>query len=361
MKYFLCLILLLLLGCSNEKEPGSISLSDRETALQGIGSAAIIRSFLELQNSANALNEFAISYQHDSTNTQKLLALRKEWINSAVAWKMAAIFLQGRFSTDISSSNLYAQANADAIEDIISSNVPQFNQTYMRSLAETSTGLAAIEYLIYGTNRENAASVIAAFSARGSRRGAFLRGLCLDLKRRSDQLLYQWSTGGNGYLNRFVAASGPERSSSIGVLTDNMITTIAKIKEERLGAPLGVNEGTARPALVESKYSGESAALLRAELESVEQSFSAWRTDGIGARALYWLLDQAGAKSADMALSKALEAQFIDIFHKLDLIKTPLEQAILTNPQQVMAVYESVGKLQSMLQNEVVAGLHFRD
>jgi uncharacterized protein len=361
MKYFLCLFLVLLLGCSDEKEPGPISLSDRETALQGIGGAVIIRSFLELQNSVNALNEFAISYQHDSTNTQKLLVLRKEWVNSAVAWKTAAIFLQGKFSADISSSNLYAQANAAVIEDIISSNVPRFDQTYMRSLAETSIGLAAIEYLIFGTNREDARLVIAAFSAKGSRRGAFLRGLCLDLKRRSDELLYQWSTGGNGYLSQFVAASGPERGSSIGVLMDNMIATIAKIKDERLGAPLGVNEGTARPALVESKYSGESTALLRAELQSVEQSFSAWRTDGIGARALYWLLDEAGAKSADMALSKALDAQFTDTFQKLELIKIPLEQAILASPQQVMALYESVGKLQNMLQNEVVAGLHFRD
>lgn len=359
MKYFVCLFVVLLLACSKEKQPEPISVSDREFALQGIGNAAIIRSFLDLQNSVNALNEFAISYQYDSTNTQKLLALRKEWVNSAVAWKVSAIFLQGKFSTDVSSSNLYTQANAADIEDIISSNVPGFDQTYMQSLAETSTGLAAIEYLIYGTNRGNPESVISAF--RGSRRGAFLRGLCLDLKQRSDQLLYQWSIGGNGYLNQFMALSGPERSSSIGLLTDNMISTISKIKDERLGAPLGVNQGTVRPALVESKYSGQSAALLIAELKSVQQLFLAKRTNGVGAKAIYWLLDQAGARSADMALSAAIEAQFIDAFQKLDLIKTPLEQAVLTNPEQVMAVYEAVGKLQNLIENEVVAGLHFRD
>jgi hypothetical protein len=62
-----------------------------------------------------------------------------------------------------------------------------------------------------------------------------------------------------------------------------------------------------------------------------------------------------------VALSKALEAQFSDIVYKLDLIKIPLEEAVLANPKQVTAVYESVGKLQNLLQNEVVAGLHFRD
>lgn len=352
---------MLLLACSKEKQLGPISVFDREFALQGIGNAAIIRSFLNLQNSVNALNEFAISYQHDSTSTQKLLELRREWVNSAIAWKTAAIFLQGQFSTAISSSNLYAQADTAAIEDIISSNVPRFDQAYMRSLAETSTGLAAIEYLIYGTNAGNAGSVLSAFNARGSRRGAFLHGLCLDLKRRSDQLLYQWSIAGGGYLDRFMASSGPERGSSIGVLMDNMIATISAVKEERLGAPLGAGQGIARPDLVECKYSGESAALLGAELQSVQQLFSGTRTNGIGALALYWLLDEAGARSGDVALSKALEAQFSDIVYKLDLIKIPLEEAVLANPKQVTAVYESVGKLQNLLQNEVVAGLHFRD
>lgn len=361
MKYFLCLSLVLLLACSKQNQPGPISVSDREFVLQGIGSATIIRSFLDFQNAVNSLNEFAISYQHDSTNIQKLFALRKEWVSSAVAWKMSAIFLQGRFGTDISPPNLYVQANVSTIEAIISSNVASFDQKFMRSLAETSTGLAAIEYLIYGTKSGTIEPVLSAFIAKGSRRGAFLRGLCLDLKQRSDQLLYQWSIGGNDYLHRFMASSGAEKSSSIGVLIDNAIATVSKIKDERLGIPLGVNYGTARPTLVESKYSGESATLLRAELQSVQQLFTGMRTNGIGAHTFYWLLDRAGAKSADLALSKVLEAQFIDVFQKIDIIKVPLEQAVLTNPKQVSAVYESVEKLQSLLQIDVLAGLQFRD
>ncbi|MCE6991448.1 imelysin family protein [Dyadobacter sp. CY323] len=361
MKYFLSFLFVLLLSSCKEKQPEPISVSDRELALQGIGNSAIMRSFLDLQNSVNALNEFAISYQHDSTNTQKLLRLRREWLNAAVAWKMSAIFLQGKLGADTASSDLYARANAAAIDAIILSNVPRFDKTYMQSLPETSTGLAAIEYLIYGTNNGNAEPVISAFSAVGSRRGAFLHALCLDLKRQSDQLLYQWSISGGGYLNQFTASSGAGRNSSIGVLTDNMITTISKIKEDKLGTPLGINQAAARPDLVESKYSGESATLIRAELQSVQQIFSGKRTLGVGSPALYWLLDEAGARSGDTALSAAIEAQFADISQRLDLITIPLEQEILNNPKQLGQVYESLEKLQKLIENEVVAGLYFQD
>ncbi len=361
MKYFLCLFLWLFLACSKEEQPGPISFSDREFALRGVGNAVIIRSFLDLQNSVNALNEFAVSYAHDSTDTKKLLTLRIEWLNAVIAWKVSSIFLQGKLGADIHSSNLYAPANAPAIENIISSGTTHFDQAFMQSLPETSSGLAAIEYLIYGTDKGNAEPVISAFNAAGSRRGAFLRALCLDLKRRSDQLLYQWSIAGDGYLNQFIASSGPGHSASLGVLADNMIATVSRIRDERLGTPLGVKEGPVRPELVEAKFSGESVTLIRAELLSVEQIFTGWKAPGMGAKTLFWLLDQAGARSGDVALSAAIEAQFADIESKLSLIKTPLEQAVTNNPRQVRDVYDAVGKLQQLIENEVVAGLHFRE
>jgi predicted lipoprotein len=361
MKYFLCFSVLVFMACSKEKQPEPTIISDRQLVIQSIGNAVIIRSFLDLQNSINALNEFADSYVYDSTNTQKLLILRREWNNTVISWKLSSIFKVGKFGNDIRSPKLYVPANTKAIEHVISSNIQQFDPTYMQTLEETSTGLAAIEYLIFGTNNGNAESVIVAFKDTGPRRGAYLRALCKDLKRQSDQLLYEWSTEGNGYINNFMASSGPERSSSLGVLTDNIISTISTIKDERIGTPLGLKNGVPKPELVESKYGGASIAFIRAELKSVQQTFTGMRTTAFGVRALYWLLDQADAKSGDVKLSEAIEAQFTDIFLKLDLIKIPLEEAILTNPKQVADVYESIEKLQTLIQENMVASLNFHE
>ncbi|WP_439584685.1 imelysin family protein [Dyadobacter bucti] len=360
MKYFLCLFLWIVLACSKEKQPEPISISDRQFALHGIGNAVVIRSFLDLQNSVNALNEFASSYVHDSTNTQKLLILRREWINTVISWKLSSVFLQGKFGVDVRAPQLYAPANTEAIEDIVSSAISKFDPAFMQTLEETSTGLAAIEYLIYGTNQGSVAPVLSAFNAVGSRRGAFLRALCLDLKLQSDRLLHQWSVAGDGYINDFMASSGPERSSSIGVLADNMISTISKIKDQRVGAPLGADQGAARPELVESKYGGESINFIHAELRSVLQIFVGQKTATTGVGGLNWLLDKADAKSGDVKLSKAIEAQFTDVFQKLELIKVPLEHAIVANPKQVSDVYEALGRLHTLIQQDMVAGLHFR-
>ena len=76
MKYFLCFFLLIFVACSKEKQPEPLSISPRQTAVQGIGNAVIIRSFLYLKNSTNSLVEFANSYVDDSTNTQQRFALR---------------------------------------------------------------------------------------------------------------------------------------------------------------------------------------------------------------------------------------------------------------------------------------------
>ena len=69
------------------------------------------------------------------------------------------------------------------------------------------------------------------------------------------------------------------------------------------------------------------------------------------------LLDQNGAKSGDVKLSTAIESQFADVFSKIGLIKNPLEEAVVTNPQQVADVYESLSKLQTLIQDDLVAGL----
>jgi predicted lipoprotein len=357
MRYFSCLFLLVLLACSRGKQPEPMSA--RKTAIQGIGDAVVTRCFLDLQNSVNSLNGFINSYTRDSTSTQKLLILRSEWTNAVVAWKLCSIFLGGKFGSDIRPSQLYATANRAAIEDAISSNIPAFNPVFIQTLDETSIGLSAIEYLIFGTNRGDVGSVILAFKATGSRRGAFLRALGLDLKRKSDHLMFQWSIAGEGYIYNFMAATGPERSSTIGVLADNMIATISKVKNDRIGAPLGAN-GVVRPELVESKYGGESITFIRTELQSVQQIFSGLRTTSIGVNAFDWLLDEANSKYGDIKLSTAIRAQFADIYTKLDLIKTPLEDAVLTTPNLVRDVYESIERLQTLIQNDMLKGLNFK-
>ena len=62
-----------------------------------------------------------------------------------------------------------------------------------------------------------------------------------------------------------------------------------------------------------------------------------------------------------MKLSVAIEAQFSDVFSKLDLIKSPLEDAIVTNPRQVTDVYDSIEKLQILIQQDMVASLNFHE
>ncbi|MCE7044606.1 imelysin family protein [Dyadobacter sp. CY312] len=151
MRHILCFFLLLLLNSCKNKQPEPTAISDREYVVHGIGSTVIIQSFLDFQNSVNSLNHFVDSYTYDSTNTQKLLILRKEWTNTVISWKLTSIFLQGKLGSDIRSSNLYASANTSSIENVMSSNVPQFDLAYIKSLEENSTGLAAMEYLIFGS------------------------------------------------------------------------------------------------------------------------------------------------------------------------------------------------------------------
>ncbi|MCE7044605.1 hypothetical protein LZG71_29765 [Dyadobacter sp. CY312] len=155
-----------------------------------------------------------------------------------------------------------------------------------------------------------------------------------------------------------MAAAGPERNSSIGILADNIVSTLSKIKNDRIGGPLGEN-GLARPDLVESKYGGESINFVRAELISMQRIFSK-PGNTVGLHGFNWLLDRANAKYGDARLSDAIQAQFTDILIKLNLIYD-LEKEVVNNPKQVVDVYESISKLQMLIESDMINGLNFSD
>jgi len=361
-RYILLLCIFIISGCKKKDDPSPISISDRQLVLNNIGQNVAIRSFLDLQTAANSLRSYANTYIDDSTNMQKLLVLQRRWLDVAVAWKHASLYSFGPIENELLRSKIYTPANITGIESVISQGKPEFDVSYMNTLSPALKGLSAIEYLIYGSRDENNNAVLNSFESGGFQRTAYLRALCIDLLDQANLLMYKWSTGGEGYLTKFVASDGSGRSSSISMVAESMIEFISLIKNERIGGPKGVkNAGVPQPELVDGKYSDESVVLLRAEVQSLHNSFTGVKMGTTAINGINFLLDKAGAKSGDEMLSKKITDLFQSIYSKMEVITVPLSQAVVTRPAQVSELYGEVDKLEVLMKDDMMKNLYLKD
>ena len=359
MKNFFIILILLSLpaGCKNEPEP-VIDIPTRTAVLNNIGQNLVVTNFVSFQTASNGLSEAIASYVADSTSVTKLAVLQNAWLAAAIAWKHSALFTFGPLNDDFSTRYIDSRANPEAIEQFIANtSIPIVNATIL-PLPRDSRGLNALEYLIYGTNSGDKQAVIATFSgSNGQRRCTFLRALGKDLIDKADVLLLNWSRAAYNYVTAFADATGNEKTASIPVLVNRLITCTATLRENRIGLPLGIKTGKPAPELVDGRFSNESHMLLLAELESIYSVLSGnlAALDNTGGPGIYQLLTPG--ETAEDDLIKRIDSQFNTLAAVSAGIAKPLSASVVSNPAAVKELYDAIGNLVTMLETDLVGRL----
>ncbi len=355
--YFLS-INAIIMACSSKDNPDPADSTDRVAMLTNVGNNIIIPSFEAFLANSKTLTVAADAYTADVQSEQKLSALQAAWLNTAKAWKMASLFTQGPIENDFLSSGIYfTPTNYTSIEKAISQPTAPINNAYIEGLGANVKGIPTIEYIIF--NSSGNAAVISGFSGAGAtNRIAYLKALCVNLETQSTTILSKWKADGDNYLKTFITADGRDINSSFGMLSNKMIDLIYTIKDERLGAPLGKrNSGTPQPGLVDAPFSNASMVLMKAELQSIENTFNGTSLSGASGAGFDDILDNAGAKSGSELLSTRIKNQFALVHTKLDLITSPLSTAVTSQTSLVSAAYDEVKKLQVMMEVDMINNL----
>lgn len=359
MKNFFTILILLTLpaGCKKDPEPVR-DISTRTAVLNNIGQNVIVTNFVSFQAASHGLSEAIASYVADSASLTKLSVLQNAWLATAIAWKHCALFTFGPLNDDFSTRYIDSRANPAAIEQFITdTSIPIVNATIL-PLPRDSRGLNALEYLIYGTDSGDKQAVIGAFTgSNGQRRCTFLRALGKDLIDKADVLLLNWSRAAYNYVTEFAGATGNEKTASIPVLVNRLITYTAALRENRIGLPLGILNGKPAPELVDGRFSNESHILLLAELESIYSVLSGNFTalSNTGGPGIYKLL--APDKTTEDDLIKRIDSQFNTIATISAKIAKPLSASLVSNPAAVKELYNALGNLVTTLETDLVAEL----
>lgn len=319
-----------------------IADTDRKAVLHSIAHNVIVPAFSAFSARTDSLLTATAAFTSNPT-PGALDAARENWRSAAIAWKMASAYSFGPVDDQFLAGPIdYPSVHYGNIEKNIRSGAV-IDEAYLNTVGTSLKGLKAIEYLLF--KEKNPETVAAEFGAVQSRR-AYLLALAYSLNLQAKNIVAAWDI----YADTFANSNGHDIKSATSTLVNKCVSQINFIKDERLAMPLGMKRnGTVNPDLIEGRLSGESVALLKAEVLSVKACFGSGQVIGINQ-----LLDRLGATYNDRPLSVAIDEQFKEIEERIDAISIPLDQALSSEKPQVSAVYDAVKKLQILIEVDVV-------
>ena len=354
-RYLIISLVVMFVACSRKEDVKPVSRSDRKIVLQSLGDNVILGTFLELQTLMYSLEARSKSYFVEPTQAMQLLQLQNEWRTASLGWKRASFFTFSPLDEGKLTAGFFTQPDTAAIELAISQTNFEIDSTYIANAPGNCKGLLATEYLIFGSN--NAAVINSFTSKNGKRRLAYLEALTKNLLHPANSMMYKWSKGGEGHVTSFIASDGNDDQSSVTIIASQLVRSIARIKNERIGLPMGYTSGIPRTDFIEGRFSGHSLALIRAELEGIQSAFTGrgpmQKTNGLN-----YLLDLRQEKSGGKLLSAEIEDQFSKIYMHIKSMDIPLKEAIVKKREDVQTLYDLLNKLEQIVRTDVVKNLN---
>ncbi len=343
----------LLTGCKDDKDGPANDLFgtyDRKAMLTRIRDRAVVPAFSSFSDQANALRTSVAALSATATATD-LENAQIAWLGTALTWKSAELYVFGPAETLNLSSSVGSEANPTVIDNALAATTP-IDQAFIDTRATTAKGIWALEYLLYDRTGGNAAVLTRLTTGPdAARRRAYLVALATDLSTRATAAHTAWTSG--SYPTQFVEADGNDVTSSLSLLTNASVQEIETIKNDRLGRPLGdENGGTAQPETAEGYPSGTSGALISASLISMQ---ALWSGPTPATPGINGLLDHLGAQSGGgQPLSAAIKTQLTTATsHAQSDIVSLVDQA----RQPVIDLQNDVKQVTVLLKTEAVSKL----
>ena len=230
-------------------------------------------------------------------------------------------------------------------ESIAKGNEP--TQQWVGLQPDAAQGLPAIEYLVY--DPEGGDEVIEQSLDPGTEEGAhrcsYILGAARRAAARASALNQAWHPSGGDYGSPLFA-EGQSRKSMRRIL-QTAVDSLYRLTDVKIGVPLGdADGGEPQPTRVESRFSDNTAADLRSNIEGVERIWF-----GGGDASSVGLTDMV--EPDDPALDESVRDAFDAAKAAVDAMGSPMRLAIVDDPASVEAVRTAVIELRSLLEDDV--------
>lgn len=334
-------------------------------------------SYQEFAELAQQLTSSTTTLATDDTSAHQQAAT-SAWSQAMASWQRAEPF---RFGPAARSMNPGGQDLRDQIYVFPLTNYCKIDQTLVDQsyqnapgLVISARGLSSIEYLLFNASSNNACVAQANINSSGSwaalssaqlreRRLLYAREVAGDVLSRATSLNNAWDPSKGNFYQQLVEAGGDSTvfassQDAFNAVTDGLFYIEKEVKDWKLGWPLGLvpeclNAPNPCPNEVESRHAHASTDHLRQNLIGFRRAFQGCGINFQGLGFDDWLVEAGAEDLAERMLDALLGAQTA-----VDGLNPPLEQSLLTAPQNVLAVHAAVKALTDLLKTEFVTVLN---
>lgn len=355
-----CLALLAgLAACDNTSSSSDSTPSngdfDRKAMLQNIGQNVILPNYQAFNEEAQDLKAASKTFRNEVT-IENLQAAREAFKAAYKAWQRVKPYNFGPAQRMALRKNMNTfPVDTAALEKRIN------NKNFKWGPYDNDTkGLPALDYLLY--RQESKEAVVDQFnSGNGSNaRKQYLKAVVSDITSKAKKVHQKWQPSNGDYLSNFTNSTGNSKGSSLGLMVNQLNFDFETIKDEKLGIPAGKKSmGKTFPKKVEAYYSSMSLPLMKANLQSIENTFLGRHnnTNGLG---LDDHLDAVNAKRKNEKLSKVIKDQFDKIDQHINSIPRPLSQAVRNDNQKLDKGFRAIKRQVVFLKTDMPSALGVR-
>ncbi len=243
---------------------------DRSAMLINWADNIIIPSYEAFENDLNSFNIAFGDFSADPT-AANLVTLRASWLEAYKSWQKVSMFEIGTAETVGLRLNLNTYpTDVGVLEQFVASGSYDFTLPSNRDVK----GFPALDYLINGLAATDAE--IVAVYATGTNKDAYLtyfKDVLDDMVSLTSQVRSDWN---NTYRDTFVSNDGASSTASVDRFVNDYIFYYEKfLRAGKMGIPLGVFSGTAKPNTIEAYYKADiSKELFLEGLDAVQDFFN---------------------------------------------------------------------------------------
>lgn len=334
--------LLLIAGCRDKSK----SDFDRTSLLTNIGNNVIVPSYLKFSDAALELKQKGDAFTA-APSVATLDSLKLAFVEAYTAFQAVEVY---DFSASQDMRNMLNSFPVDTVQ--VNANVVSgsYNLNAVNNLK--AKGFPALDFLLYSQSGQDVVNLFS-IDADAAKRKQYLTDVIAEIQQRSATAYAEWS--GN-YLQTFIAASGTDVGSSVGMLVNDISFETERNRRERVGNALGyvgiINSGTVVPYSVEGFFSNKSNALL---IENLQRSKALYT--GSSGTGFDDYLDFVNATYDGSPLSSAISNQFDVTIQAAQNVPVGFSQAVNSNKQQMETLFLELKKLTVMLKVDMSSQL----
>lgn len=328
-------IVLMIWACSNDDNSTTIETPDFQVKnlVRDITNQHIITSVSTFSNEVHILETEINNYVGSPTENQLEVA-RNQWKLAALAYAKIYAFNIGQVRDQFMHQALYNwPITTTAVENFIS-DPTEITETYVQNLSPQAKTLAALEYLLF---KANVTATNTEYITSEKRRN-YLKFTGKELKTQAARLVNIWSVSGGNYSTTFIDNTNTGIQGSFNLLYNGLYNLIDTGKVTKIGKPAGLeNSQNTDPELTQAYFSNTSLAILKNNIESVEDVY--FNTQGLG------VSNYVSHVADNEILNTAVQTKINEVYAAINAIQVSLFNAITSNHDQVTTLHEKLNEL----------------